>query len=1698
MTQLAAHHFSVPSEIGYPVCLICGEGLSISLRPFVDHAVRVHSASHALAVSLHSEIVSSFDRTMERPLQVYYLSTRRPKSRLTLPHIPELSTFDLTGCPECPYAAETKDAIRRHISRYHPTCKQKIHSKSSSLEWETFRGQCFWKRSGWRHYWAIPNESEAAVENDMLDGQVPNSLNRDMKAALHGYANNSEHAGEVCNIYEKPQFQRITGFEGTLGRLGITWEQAWNLVGGPTVTDDSIDENVTCFVSLAVNTFMQLGRAALESDSIMLSSDPVRRAVAVPGITSKTKQFYLRLVETERRYAREATRVLLMLLRVWVNHRLETGNQAIPPIDSELDDIITEFVHCIPEEFDPDSVIVDHKLFDKEWVKTVGVASCDQEHDGQPNPCSTEKLKTCHSLHESDETETQCETASGEINLNGRCGNTLTGDESDDEGLALRTMKLTHQMFKKFFYEKQEIEIGSCPTLANLFITCLGVSRTPHNQFRLSLGREVSPSLAALGYVASVTALISIWLWPSCGSREKEIDEVSELHRPDGRRGLHAIQEVLAKTRICRTSEERRTWWMPCRDSKHVNCGISHGIHLSTTEVGKCIRDMQWSIFQKIVSSNGLFRPHDITKDVLEAISNCVESSASEEPGYQFTMDPRNKGVMERCGNIIHGTIDRITGTQKIFQRRTDLKALMRKCHEISSLLQCCLVLVGGMPGRGRETAAQTICNTHAHGLRSIFLYGGSVVMIPPYSKGDWTSKKKYGIVARFADCTSTFLFKMFMVLVVPVKRALHVGIEIVEGWRSGKKVINEDAIDHHIISCQASRSQAACVIKEQWSKFGIAMNLPQYPQWCAGYIRENYSGNLSEAARLARGLHVEDTIIENNGIDEDGEIENVMHEQMSHTVRVANQYYGQSASMTNIQQFSNLKSNDIRSFEIASREWHTVLNIFAPASFAQVLGRKFSEDDVGSPLTPKKRTCPSKEEDEESIGITPTARKVSRQITFPDDRIADPDAKDLFGEKNNDYGNIPHDLSMVADADVNRNRQPDADAEETEVQKNHNQPITMQTDGEGTDAVCNEHNNNRCDVDHYLHQLRLGCGKTEASFKSKEQMEALKAVGKKTNDILYIDRTGGGKSAVVLGPCMFEQSIMIYFVPLVALRCNLKARMEKLGVRCFLLHDFDKYNGVTRGPFAILCSPEDVHCRLSLYEKVVRTLSSMNALSRIVVDEAHLTVLASNYRQTMLSMKRIRPLHVDVPIVMLTATAPHFLQSTIIHSHGCSTSGTLKIVGDLSRDDLQIETRTIEDGKQETIIMEMCKVVCATLHVRRKTKFKAVVTFLNRAICDAAFISLNEKMNDDSTRVVKFHSGMDDSDRTATLNAWNDHESDEVGGVLVVFCTEGFCTGVDSQFVRLVVVVGGCRSLVEFWQTAGRCGRDGKGGTVIVLFCKAHIDHAGVEEVIARKMLCDAKNFFSNPKKCQRVTLDEYLGGVSLQLKCLDRPLRPSPCVSCQISGNSEYEEKEISEKHKEVNATPEDAHVEDEVGCTIFWAEELKRDVVGLLRRIAEAVNEKCIPCILGMNNEDFVVEHDLSCRNGRCLTCASTEHSWSECPYEKSGGFRMKGCRACHLHVVCGRVIHNGRGTSLNEYGSIDRCPYRKLMSFAYAIWNDEQLVKDMIQKKVFDGMDSTPVNIEEYLQWLVSEKVDMVNGIVRFAIYVSKKFDNHLCN
>lgn len=288
--------------------------------------------------------------------------------------------------------------------------------------------------------------------------------------------------------------------------------------------------------------------------------------------------------------------------------------------------------------------------------------------------------------------------------------------------------------------------------------------------------------------------------------------------------------------------------------------------------------------------------------------------------------------------------------------------------------------------------------------------------------------------------------------------------------------------------------------------------------------------------------------------------------------------------------------------------------------------------------------------------------------------------------------------------------------------------------------------------------------------------------------DTLGLMPTGGGKSITFQVPALSMEGICIVVTPLIALMRDQVDNLRRLGIKATAV-----YSGMGRqeiitqlencifGNYKFLyVSPE------RLGTEIFQTkLQTMN-VCLLVVDESHcISQWGYDFRPSYFSIADIREQLPGIPVLALTATATQEVVDDIQERLHFKEKNVFK--KSFIRKNLAYIVRHTED-KIETLTYILGKVPgTAIVYVRNRKRTKEIALALQQAGISADY----------------FHAGLNREEKSLRQKRWKENEC------RVIVSTNAFGMGIDKPDVRLVVHIDMPGSLEEYYQEAGRAGRD-------------------------------------------------------------------------------------------------------------------------------------------------------------------------------------------------------------------------------------------------------------------------------------------------
>ncbi len=298
--------------------------------------------------------------------------------------------------------------------------------------------------------------------------------------------------------------------------------------------------------------------------------------------------------------------------------------------------------------------------------------------------------------------------------------------------------------------------------------------------------------------------------------------------------------------------------------------------------------------------------------------------------------------------------------------------------------------------------------------------------------------------------------------------------------------------------------------------------------------------------------------------------------------------------------------------------------------------------------------------------------------------------------------------------------------------------------------------------------------------------------------DTLGLLPTGGGKSITFQVPALMLPGITLVVTPLISLMKDQVDNLMQRGIRAYCLH-----SGLTRQESRLAFD----RCRLGKAKMLYLSPEKLQSpafidsirgwdVSLIVVDEAHcISQWGYDFRPSYLRISDLRDAFPSANVLALTASATPNVAEDIVGRLGFRP-GWQKYAKSFSRRNLSYIVR-YDDNKDRTM-----------MRVLNGTSGSAIVYVRSRRRCS----ELASAICAHGISASYYHAGLDPEEKETRQNQWKSGEA------RVMVATNAFGMGIDKADVRVVVHYDLPPSLEEYYQEAGRAGRDGKPAYAVVI----------------------------------------------------------------------------------------------------------------------------------------------------------------------------------------------------------------------------------------------------------------------------------------
>lgn len=311
------------------------------------------------------------------------------------------------------------------------------------------------------------------------------------------------------------------------------------------------------------------------------------------------------------------------------------------------------------------------------------------------------------------------------------------------------------------------------------------------------------------------------------------------------------------------------------------------------------------------------------------------------------------------------------------------------------------------------------------------------------------------------------------------------------------------------------------------------------------------------------------------------------------------------------------------------------------------------------------------------------------------------------------------------------------------------------------------------------------------------QQLAVIEAVLEK-KDTLALLPTGAGKSICFQVPTLLEEGICLVISPLIALMQDQVKDLQSKNISAIALGGHlseeaqaEVMAAAKRGKYKfIYCSPEKL-AQKQFQEDLVQVKITLFA-----IDEAHcISQWGYDFRPPYRKLSILKELFPQTPILAITASAIPVVQEDI-QKQLAFKEGTI-ITDSFLRPNLKYS-------------IQKCPVKIHSLRQLLQNIDGACIIYCNTR---NNVSQLAQLLQDYGYAAGAYHAGMSLEARKQVQDDWMQDKTP------IVVCTSAFGMGINKGNVRLVVHFEIPGSIEQYYQEAGRAGRDGKASEAILLY---------------------------------------------------------------------------------------------------------------------------------------------------------------------------------------------------------------------------------------------------------------------------------------
>ncbi|MEC5165973.1 ATP-dependent DNA helicase RecQ [Flavobacterium sp. PL11] len=306
--------------------------------------------------------------------------------------------------------------------------------------------------------------------------------------------------------------------------------------------------------------------------------------------------------------------------------------------------------------------------------------------------------------------------------------------------------------------------------------------------------------------------------------------------------------------------------------------------------------------------------------------------------------------------------------------------------------------------------------------------------------------------------------------------------------------------------------------------------------------------------------------------------------------------------------------------------------------------------------------------------------------------------------------------------------------------------------------------------------------------------------------DTFALMPTGGGKSVCFQIPALINDGICLVISPLVALMKDQVANLQQRNIKAIALTGgirseeiIDLLDNCQFGNYKFLyLSPERLQS-----DWILDRIKSL-PINLITIDEAHcVSQWGHDFRPAYLKISTLKEHFPKTPFLALTATATERVKMDIIKELGLHQPKIFE--KSFARENIAYMVFEIEDK------------IFRIEQILKKNPEPSIIYVRNRKSC----LDLSSQLQALGFKATYYHGGLSSKEKDKNMQSWMNEE------VQVIVATNAFGMGIDKPNVRTVIHIQLPENMENYYQEAGRAGRNGERAFAILLSSPSDIIQA-------------------------------------------------------------------------------------------------------------------------------------------------------------------------------------------------------------------------------------------------------------------------------